>query len=73
MTINILQTVLIPRDNFTQQEASSWMVKNKIPIKKIDVKDNYYRYRQENPIDNAQYYSKKNKQNGIIFVYMYTL
>ena len=66
----ILQTILIPRSTFTFDSANEWMTDNGYPIKKIDIKNNYFRYRQIDPVEGAKYYSVK-LSNGIILVFMY--
>lgn len=66
----ILQTILIPRDSFTLQASEQWMADNNYPIKKIDIKGKYFRYRQIDPVEGAKYYSVK-LSNGIILVFMY--
>lgn len=64
----MLQTILIPK-SFTLEDANKWMILHNYPIKKIDSKHNYYRYRQEEPPQHAVTYFSKKLSNGIILVY----
>ena len=44
-----VQSVLIPR-TFTQPNAITWLEAHGYQNKKIDITDDYYRFRQEEPI-----------------------
>ena len=63
-----LQTVLIPRSFFSLTDARKWMKDNGYPVKKIDKTNNYYRFRQMEPVSGAQYYTIR-LNNGIDLVY----
>ena len=61
----MLQTILIPK-KFGLRRAISWVDKHAI-VKKVDITNNYYRFRQSNP-KKGKYYTKK-LQNGIQLVF----
>ncbi len=72
----ILQTVLLPKNKFTLEEALNYLKENNYKDKKIDVTTNYYRARQRDP----RYLKKKgfvnvktiiNKKNDIRKIYFY--
>ena len=67
----MIQTILIPKNKFSLKEAEKWIVKNKYKKsfygKKVDITENYFRFRQESPLKFKNYYAKRLK-NGIIIV-----
>lgn len=64
----MLQTILIPRDKFSLNNAILWIKKNKHKLLKIDITDNFFRFRQSPPKHGSNYYSKK-LSNGIVLVF----
>lgn len=60
-------TVLVPKNKFTIRDAVNWVNNNNFKTTKIDISDNYYRFRQSVPRNYARYYSKK-LRNGIVLV-----
>jgi len=61
-----VQSVLVPRDKYTINEAMDY-VKKHFKFKKLDIKANYYRFRQFEPRENAKYFTKK-LDNDIMLV-----
>ena len=45
----LIQSILIPKNKFTYEEAVEYMNKNEYKIKKVGVTTNYYRFRQYDP------------------------
>jgi hypothetical protein len=45
----IVQSVLMSRHEFTQEEAREWVKKHGYKAHKVDVTQDYYRYRQVDP------------------------
>jgi hypothetical protein len=66
----MLQTILIPKSNFTLSEAVFWLKDHNYPHHKIDITDKFYRFRQHNPIEHSNYYTHSLK-NGIQLVHSY--
>jgi ribosomal protein S15P/S13E len=64
-----VQSVIVPRDKFTLDEAINY-VKQHFKMTKIDIKPNYYRFRQFHPRPNAKYFTKK-LDNGIMLIIDY--
>jgi len=62
-----VQTVLIPR-TFSLEQAIKWLNKNGYENKKVDITENYYRFRQNNPKKSTRYYTLK-RSKGIQVVY----
>jgi len=58
-----VQSVLIPRDKFSLEEATNWLTEHKFRLLKVDVTDEYYRFRQRPP-SRGSYYTKS-LDNGI--------
>jgi len=53
-----VQSVLIPRSKFSLLRAKDWILSNKYKLKKVDITENYFRFRQETP---SQYKSFRMK------------
>lgn len=70
-----LQTILFPRNLFSEREVENWVIHHKYKLKKIDIKQNYYHVRQLDPSYLKRHgYTKirsKMLDNGIIFVLYY--
>lgn len=69
-----LQTVLIPKDKYTLEEAETWIKQNNYKVsfygKKVDITENFYRFRQASPrkfIKNS--YRTKKLENGVQIVF----
>ena len=45
----VVQSVLLSRDEFTQEQARDWIKKHGYKAQKVDVTQDYYRYRQVDP------------------------
>ena len=45
----IVQSVLLSRHEFTQEQAQEWVRKHGYKASKVDVTQDYYRYRQADP------------------------
>jgi len=45
----VVQSVLLSRDEFTQEEAQKWVRDHGYKAHKVDVTQKYYRYRQTDP------------------------
>lgn len=73
----ILQSVLFPKDRYTQTEALEWLKKNGLKYEKVDIKDNYLRYRQRGPTYLKYRLGLKNvktvqlKKSGILKIIFY--
>lgn len=64
-----VQSVLIPKDKYSKKEANKWIKNNGYIIKKIDITNNYYRYRQMEPeLLIKDSYRTKTLNNGIILI-----
>jgi len=61
-----VQSILVPRDKYTLDEAIDYVRKH-FKMTKVDIKPNYYRFRQFHPRPNAKYFTKK-LDNGIMLV-----
>lgn len=53
----MLQTILIPKKYFTENQAMNWLYRNGFTAKKIDITQNYYRFRQSPPNPRKHYYT----------------
>ena len=64
-----IQSVLIPKDKFTRDEAIKYVRKH-FQYKKIDSKQrpNFYSFRQFDPNKNSKYFTKK-LDNGVELVF----
>jgi hypothetical protein len=65
-----VQTVLIPRQDFTLQEAYDWLEDHHFGHRKVDITDDYFRFRQIQPIHGGRYVTKT-LPNGIEIVIHY--
>lgn len=70
-----VQSVLLNKDKFTIRQAIDWIIEHNYVFKKIDVTDNYYRFRQISPVTlkKEKYVNYINKQiaDGIMLVIAY--
>ena len=64
----VLQTILIPKGEFNAKTAAKWCADRGYKHNKIDVDDNYYRFRQRSP-NNLDSYSTRSLANGIKLVF----
>lgn len=57
----VVQSVLIPKNKFTLEKAKKYIKDNNYKLKKIDITNNYYRFRQEDPekFDEKKYFTKE--------------
>ena len=63
----MLQTILIPRSNFTLDQAIEWLKQHGHSHKKVDETEHFYRFRQLPPGFNRYY--TKTLPNGIELVH----
>jgi hypothetical protein len=49
MSDSIVQSVIFSVLNFNVQDSTEWLKKHGFKYNKLDITDNYFRYRQENP------------------------
>lgn len=72
---SIVQSVLLNRDKFTIRSAIDWVIVHNYKVKKIDITQNYFRFRQipPNELKNKGYtnYINKEIKDGIILVIAY--
>lgn len=58
--MSYVQAVLFDKNKFTTEKCRRWLKSNNFePLKRVDVTDNYYRYRIIEPDDNHKYRVKK--------------
>ena len=62
----LVQSVVFPKDKFTQGEALRWLIDHGYKHEKIDITPNTYRFRQHNPIRDSYY--AKTLPNGVILI-----
>lgn len=63
-----LQSIIFKKSIYTEDKARKWLVKHKYKSKKVDITENYYRFRQRIPKKTDKYYTKKiTKGISIIF------
>lgn len=62
-----IQSVLVPKDKFSKDEAIKY-IKKHFQYKKIHTTPNYFRFRQFGPTENSKYFSKK-LDNGVELVF----
>jgi hypothetical protein len=55
MPHSMVQSVLFPKSVFTQKKAVGWLTKHNYDHAKVDITDNYYRFRQKEPVSGATY------------------
>lgn len=64
----MLQSVIFDKNIWTLTEARHWLMKHKLrPIKSVHITANYYRFRMNEPVPNARYYTKE-IDDGVLFV-----
>jgi uncharacterized protein YdaT len=56
--------VIFPKNVFTQKKAIGWLEKHNYDHGKIDVTDNYYRFRQSDPSSGSSFYTVR-LPNGV--------
>ena len=61
-----VQSVLIPVNKFTLKEATDWLLEHKYRLRKVDVTEDFYRFRQSEP-SRGMYYTKT-LPNGVRLV-----
>jgi len=64
MPHSTVQSVLFPKSVFTQKKAVGWLTKHNYDHSKVDVTDNYYRFRQQDPVSGAKFYTVR-LPNGV--------
>ena len=65
-----VQTVLVPRHQFTLQEAFDWMEDHHFGHRKVDITEDYFRFRQMTPMKGGRYVTKT-LPNGVEIVIHY--
>ncbi len=65
-----VQTVLVPRHEFTLQEAFDWMEDHHFGHRKVDITEDYFRFRQMTPMKGGRYVTKT-LPNGVEIVIHY--
>ena len=65
----LVQSIVFPKNKFSQSEALKWLYAHKYHFYKVDITPNTYRYRQHEPSPGANYISKT-LDNGVILVIM---
>jgi len=63
----MLQTILFPRSKFSVHDATMWLMEHKYHALKVDMTENFLRFRQHAPAG-GRYYTKT-LNNGIELVY----
>ena len=51
-----VQSVIIPRNDFTLLQAKKWLNAHNFKLNKIDITENFYRFRQRNPNKTKTYF-----------------
>lgn len=68
-----LQSILIPKSKFNKKEAKSWIRSHDYKVtyhrKPVHETEKYWRFRQEAPKKNGDYYVKE-LANGIKFIFL---
>lgn len=64
----MLQTILMPKSKFSLSEAVAWVSNHHHSHHKVDITDNFYRFRQHTPAHHGRYYTVKLK-NGVELVH----
>jgi hypothetical protein len=59
-----VQSVIIPRSRYTLNQAKAWVNTNNFKLKKMDLTQNYYRFRQREPKPQSKYFTVE-LTNGI--------
>jgi hypothetical protein len=65
---NGIQTILIPRSKYSLEKARDWLHDHGYHYGSHRTTPHFYRFWQENPVINAEYYTKR-ITNGIEFVF----
>jgi hypothetical protein len=72
---SVVQSVLLNKDKFTLRKAIDWIIEHNYKVKKIDVTENYFRFRQISPVtlkkDKYINYINKEIKDGIMLVIAY--
>ena len=69
-TAGKIQTVLIPKEDFTLLEALQWLDDHNYAHKKVDITENFWRFRQMTPAKGGRY-ETKTLPNGVEIVLHY--
>lgn len=64
-----VQTILISKHLYSLRKAMEWIALHGYHYKKVDITNNYYRFRQIPPKKSYKYFSKT-VTKGIIFVFI---
>jgi len=64
MPHSTVQSVIFPKNVFTQKKAVEWLRKHNYDHDKIDANNNYYRFRQSEPIPGGSFYTVR-LPNGV--------
>jgi hypothetical protein len=66
-----IQSVLIPKNTFTLEDAQEWILNNGFKLsfdkKNVDITDNYFRFRQSRPSNFKKYFTREIK-DGVLLV-----
>lgn len=62
-----IQSVLFSRKLYNVKTSMSWMKQHRIPMKKLDITENYIRYRQKSP-KKYKRFRMKQISKGVLFV-----
>ena len=62
-----VQSVLIPRKKFSLLSAKEWLMSNNYKLKKIDITENFFRFRQYSP-SRSTAFRMKTLPNGVKLV-----
>jgi hypothetical protein len=54
----MIQSVIFPKSKFSVLEAVKWIEEHKYLHTKVDETENFYRFRQHDPIPGVRYYTK---------------
>lgn len=68
--MKIIQSVLFPKNEFSINDAKDWLIQHKLHYSKLDVTNNFYRFRQVNP-DNSKKFIIDTLPNKIELVIQY--
>jgi hypothetical protein len=63
----LIQSIVFPKNKYTGPEAITWLKLHNKKHHKVDETANTFRFRQEEPISGANYYTKQ-LPNGINLV-----
>jgi hypothetical protein len=66
----IIQSILFNKEKYDVNKASLWLYEHNFKFNKVDITDNYLRFRQSRPSKKYKYYTKNiNKNIKFIFAY----